>query len=260
MFLKIYRMHSRTLLVIMTVRFALNTPTTGICVFLTEDVMLPNTRFIALTLGLLLVAEQQRLAAQSTVTDVIGNQISVNVIGRSSFDKTSGLYSYTYTILSGVTSSEDVRYFALRLGGTVMPDVLNPTSPSGWTYHVINSRPIIRWGANSTSRIKPGQQLGGFSFQSHASPGSVTYYAKGYVQGPQTAPADLDDEHAVLIPDFTQIGVTGPTTGPISSATSGPPSVRGFVVIVAPADGSINAAPVQVRLKFGFDGEQVDQT
>jgi hypothetical protein len=87
----------------------------------------------------------------------------------------------------------------------------------------------------------------------------VTYYAQGDVPGPQAASGDVDDEHAVNIPDFTQIGVNGITTGPVSTASSGPPSVRGFVVILAPQDGRVSSAPVQIRLKFSRDGESVDR-
>ena len=221
---------------------------------------MPFSRPTMITFVVLLAAVNQRGLPQSVPADVVGNQVSVTLKGINSFDASRGIYTYSYTVLNAANSTEDMRYFALRLGGVVMPDVLSSTAPAGWTFYMLDGRPIISWGANSTSRIKPGQQLVGFSFQSHAPPGNVTYYAQGYVKGPLAAPGDLDDEHAVLIPDFTEIGVNGTTTGPISSASSGPPSVRGFVVVLAPITGTINVAPVEVDLKFALDGESVDRT
>jgi Dockerin type I domain len=222
--------------------------------------MLSSNRMTAVTLLVSSLTVAQDARSQSTLNDVLGNGISINVRGGSSFNQNTGLYTYTYTVLNSSNSVENVRYFALRLGGLVMPDVLAPSSPFGWSYHLINGRPIIRWGANSTSQITPGQQLGGFRFQSHVPPGNITYYAKGWVVGPQAAPGDLDDEHAQNIPDFTQIGVNGTTVGPVSTVTQGPPSVRGFVVVLNPQQGSISSPPIQVQLKFAIDGESVDRS
>lgn len=214
-------------------------------------------------------------APQNAVNDIIGNQIAVSVRATTSFDNNTGIYTYSYQLTNSNGSAEAVESFSVRVGGVIMPDVLNSTSPAGWTFGVVSDRPIVTWDAidvsgesadpsgappPSKAQIKPGQQLGGFSFQSHAPPGNVTYYAQGYVKGPLATPGDVDDEHAVLIPDFTEIGVNGTTTGPISSATSGPPSVRRFVVVLNPQQGSINASPIQVQLKFAIDGENVDRS
>jgi len=205
--------------------------------------------------------------------DLVGNQLTLSVQGRQSYDSTTGLYTYSYSVSNATTSLEEVQLFAVTVGGLVMPDVVNPTAPTGWTVDVHTDRPIVSWGATdlsgalpdgsnatppSTYQIKPGQQLAGFSFQSHAGPGSVAFYGQGYVRGPLAEPGDADDEHAIAVPDFTQIGVNGRTLGPVSTALSGSPSVRGFVAILTPNDGDTLSSPVQIQLKFAIDGENVD--
>lgn len=229
----------------------------------------------AVVVGSLFLLLGPAIAESQNTSDVIGNQITVNTKVSASFDNTTGLYTYNYQVMNSSASSEAVESFAVQVNGVIMPDILNPSSPSGWTFAINSDRPILTWDATDVAdapanpsgapppspfQINPGQQLGGFSFQSHSQPGNATYYAQGYVQGPLASPGDIDDEHAVLIPDFTQIGVNGTTTGPVSSATSGPPSVRGFVVVLAPSAASITSAPVQVQVKFAIDGESIDRT
>lgn len=207
--------------------------------------------------------------------DLVGNRLTIAVQGRQSFDTGTGLYTYSYVVANATTSVEEVQFFAVRLGGLVMPDVLNPTTPNGWTFDIHTDRPIISWGATdisgalldgsnatppSKNQIKPGQQLTGFSFQSHAAPGSVVFYGQGYVRGPLAEPGDADDENATVTPDFTQIGVNGRTLGPVSASLSGSQSVRDFVAILAPSDGDILSSPAEIRLKFAIGGESVDRS
>jgi hypothetical protein len=216
------------------------------------------------------------IEAQTPVSDLIGNEISVTVSAATSFNSSNGIYTYTYTVSNSTSSVEEVRFFAVQLGGLIMPDVVASRSPQGWTFGLHADRPIVSWSATaiidgtdtnvagippSSFQIKPGQTLGGFVLQSHAPPGRTVYYAQGYVRGPIAKPGDVDDEHSpASLPDFTQIGINGATTGPLSTATRGTPSVRGFVAILNPVAGSPVAAPVKVQVQFALDGETVDDS
>jgi Dockerin type I domain len=218
----------------------------------------------------------QMAQSQGAQTDLIGNQLTVSVRATTSFDQTTGLYTYSYIVFNSPNSAEAVEDFAIELGGLVTPDIMNPASPTGWTFGVHSDRPIVSWAATDAAgvspdpsggnppspfQIKPGQQLAGFTFQSHTARGPVTYYALGYVKGPVAVPGDLDDEHdSQSVPEFTQAGINGTTIGPVSTAVRGSPSVRDFVVVASPKSGSILASPVSVQLKLAIDGETVDRT
>src|SRR6185437_78562 len=90
---------------------------------------------------------------------------------------------------------QEISFFALQFSGS-MPDIVNPRSPSGWTFVVHSDRPVISWRATqvptipqgedtgdldaSPAQIKPGQILAGFSFQSHCPPGNVQFFIQGF--------------------------------------------------------------------------------
>jgi len=227
---------------------------------------------------LLLIGGGGLAECQDTSLPPVGNQLAVSVQERTAFDGASGLYTYSYAVQNGAGGAEAVELFAVQLGGPVVADVLNATSPQGWSFVIHNDRAIVSWAATdmsnstgdssgnlpaSTYQVMPGASLQGFTFQSHVPPGGVSYYATGYAPLPMAAPGDIDDEHADFsAPDFTQIGMSGTTIGPVSTTLfgNGSKSIRAFVVVLAPGQGALVQSPVSIQIKFAIDGETIDRT
>lgn len=213
-----------------------------------------------------------------------GDRVNVTVDASVTFDSSTGLYTYSYQVTSDPTSEQEVWFLALQFGGVVMPEILNVSSPPGWSFDVHSDLPMGSWGATeigpippdfvddgnvlpSPFQIKPGQTLGGFSFQSHDPPGDALFFAEGFTKVPQAA-GDVEElllaSEEVL--DFRDATFSGSTVGPKTlegeEAYLGGsrPAVDGFLVFLNIADGDTRQAPVGIVVKFSFSGEIVDRS
>lgn len=157
------------------------------------------------------------------------NQVTASVDMQVAFDSKSRLYTYAYTVTSARSSVQEIWFFALESGG----QVVNVTSPRGWSFARHIDRPIVSWGAiesgplppgyvddgnvtPSPFQIKPGHTLGGFSIQSPDPPGTTRFYLQGFTKIPAAddegdfSPAEME----IMNLDFTENSFTGTTKGP----------------------------------------------
>lgn len=228
--------------------------------------------------GLLAVTLIPTMArAQIVVPPTPGDQLSADVSASVSFDSASGLYTYSYTLSNAASSQQEVWLFALQFNGSVV----DPGSPSGWTFVQHDDRAIVSWAATETGPLPPdfvddgnlppspftvaqGTALAGFRFQSPDPPGNVPFFAQGETKLPQVAGdvSDLPLEGAEVL-DFTQDSFTGSTVGPVpvdetQFFTGGRrPAVDGFLVFLNLVDGDTRTAPIAVVVKLGIGGETV---
>ena len=168
--------------------------------------------------------------AQVVVPPQAADQLTVSVNADSTLDPGSGLYTYTYEITNEGASAQELWLFALEITG----EAQNPSAPNGWSFAGVDDRPIITWAATeigelppdfvddgnlipSPFQIKPGETLGGFSFQSDVPPGPVQFFAQGFTPLPQVT-VDVDElpQEGQEILDFTENSFSAATTGPVS--------------------------------------------
>lgn len=206
------------------------------------------------------------------------NKVSVSVNADVTYDATTGLFTYRYTLTSDPASVQEVSGFHLRVGGSV----LNTVSPRGWKGRVNVSGDMVSWAASepegivippgyvddgnllpSIYQIKPGQTLGGFSFQSPDPPQFDVFYAEGFVRIPAEG-VDFEPGNMPVIPDFPDDLFKGPPTKvPRYSENlffgGRRPGVDGFLVFKNIENGDVRPAPVLIDLVFGVNGEAVRQ-
>jgi hypothetical protein len=230
----------------------------------------------AVLAGLFAMALVPALAkAQIIIPPTPGDQLSATVSTKVSFDSASGLYTYNYTLSNAAASQQKVWFFALQFTGKLM----NPQSPSGWTFVEHDDRPIVSWAATEIGELPPdyiddgnvppspftvsqGTTLSGFSFQSPDPPASVQFFAQG-----ETKLAQVGEDEVELpfeLPDFTQDSFVGSAVGPVpvdeaQFFTGGRrPAVDSFLVFLNLVDGDTRPAPMAVVVKFGIGGETVN--
>jgi len=165
-------------------------------------------------------------SAQIIVPVIDQSQVDVTVSSDVQFDSTTNLYTYSYEVASSGLSVQNVMNFAVEVGSGVS----NIQSPQGWSARAFSSAPVIRWAATeveplppdfvdtggnippSPFDIKPGETLGGFSFQSSEPPETVAFYAQGFAPIPEAVSEDDFDE--IKIPGWMDNSFRGSTTGP----------------------------------------------
>ncbi len=165
--------------------------------------------------------------------DLVNPRVTVN----TSFDPSSGLYTYQYTVENRSNSQQNVTTFRLA---TAAPAVM-ATTPTGWTFLATNSngRASLTWVATELPpsfvddgnviegayTIKPGETLSGFDFKSPLEPrnNAVTWYIEGFAKSPKVDDAaDLQEQgYDLALLDFTQNSVTGNITGPVAECGDG---------------------------------------
>lgn len=170
------------------------------------------------------------LMAQVIIPPQRADLVSVTVNTNVTFDSTSGLFTYSYEVSSAPSSIQNVWYFAVEIG----EEIMNATSPRGWSFGVHDLRPIVSWAATevgplppdfvddgnvvgSPFQIKPGETLAGFSFQSPKPAGPVRFFAEGFTKLPQVTGdvGELPQEGEEIL-EFTQNSFRGTTLGPVS--------------------------------------------
>lgn len=225
--------------------------------------------------------QQWPLFADVIVPPQPANQLTAFVDADVTFESASGLYTYTYKVMSAPSSIQEIWFLALEFSGTVTRNIVNSASPRGWSFDVHDNRPIVSWGATevgplppdfvddgnvvpSPFQIKPGQTLAGFSFQSPDPPDTATFYAEGFTKLPQVT-GDVEElpQGGQGVLDFTQNSFVGTIVGPKSIAGTTPfeggrrPAVDDFLVFLNIAKGETKAAPVAIVIKFALNGETV---
>ncbi len=199
--------------------------------------------------------------------------VSINVDVQ--FDEAAQLYTYHYQVTNLSTSQQEVSDFAVEVDGELM----NIQSPEGWSPFIFSKEPVILWGAigsgdgpsdpppgggdvPSPFQIKPGETLGGFSFQSPAAPTVSKFFTQGWVQIPRADDAgDFDDAGVVPLP-FTQDSKSGSILSPgldDSLIFNGGrrPSVDGFLAFVGNENRETRTLPIAIIIRFGINGETV---
>lgn len=188
----------------------------------------------ALALGALLGAAAGPAWAQvagPATRDVVRVSVGADI----TFDPASGLYTYTYRVTNDTTSARDVSQFAISSGERVD----NVTGPQGWTPLVDTERGVVSWVATTTgpppgdahdgtalprpSRIKPGDTVTGFSFQSPDPPAPARFRARGLSSPPTGVEGRTENE-----PDREADGTTlaprhAPVVPPLRRTVYGTP-------------------------------------
>lgn len=226
------------------------------------------------------------LSGQIIVPFEPANRVDVSVKANVIFDSSSSLYTYSYELTSALASEQEVSFFALQFSGAVMPTILNPTAPQGWSFGEHDDLPMFSWGATevgplppdfvddgnvvpSPFQIKPGRTLGGFSFQSPEPPDDAQFFVQGFTKLPHAVDAEEIEVqlNALGVLDFRDDSFRGTTVGPRTLSGDDAaflggrrPAVDGFLVFLNIADGDTRNAPVGIVIKFSLSGEVVDRS
>lgn len=202
------------------------------------------------------------------------NLVKVNVLAAVSFDSSSGLYTYQYTVASDPSSQQDVSDFAIDFAAPIS----NVTSPQGWTNGTFNGRSTTHWAATAAAPlpagtpdvgqvppalfpIKAGKSMSGFSLQSPNPPGPVNFYVLGDGGIPETA----SEAEAEALMDNCPQSTGGLLDMAVSGTTQGPVQFIPVQIDIKPG-GSPNAVnpnnqgvvPVAILSSSSFDATQVD--
>lgn len=229
--------------------------------------------FLTLFLGLSWVVTRVG-PAQILVPVQEQNRVDVIVSTEVEFDPATNLYTYNYQVTSSSQSEQEVASFSIQADA----EILNAQSPQGWSAQQFLDKPILDWTATeleplppdfvddgnippSPFNIKPGETLGGFSFQSPEPPTTVTFFAQGYAPLPSAVSEDDFDE--VDIPDPLENSLMGSATGPgldeeIIFTGGRRPSVDGFLGFVGVTDRQTLSRPVVITLRLAVNGEDVN--
>jgi hypothetical protein len=231
-------------------------------------------------LGLfVLVLAAAAATAQVIVPVTPANQLSVAVSTTVTFNPASGLYTYVYTLTNAAASQQAAWLFAIQFNGSGD----SPSGPAGWTFAPHDDRPIVSWAATETGplppdyvddgnvppsvyTIAPGASLSGFQLVSPNPPGNVPFFVQGETKLPQAA-VDVGDFplEGEEVLDFADDSITGVTVGPVpvdpaQIFTGGRrPAVDTFLVFVNLVNGDTKMAPVGIVIRFGINGETVDE-
>jgi hypothetical protein len=160
-------------------------------------------------------------------TGVAASAPAVNVLATAQVtqDAGTGLFAYSYTFANDAGSSAELSSVQVQVNGSA---VFNVQAPRGWTGRAWQDGSAVGFTATevetpadytdegnlvpSPFQIKPGQGLGGFSFQSYSPPAAVGFTAQGFRQIPV-----LDEESADAPPSMFDDSFFGTTQGPRGS-------------------------------------------
>lgn len=231
----------------------------------------------AISTALLLNAFFAPAYGEIIVPYIPANQLVVDVQPLVTKDPHTHIYTYSYTITNRPTSLQEMRKFAIEFepGGG---EIFNAASPPGWRFGVHLDQPLASWGAvgsdepppgyvddgnirPSPFQIKPGQTLGGFSFQTFAAPADGKFYATGFTKLPQaTNEGEIPEES---IPTWWEDSYSSLTTTPNLLPYKGGrrPAVDGFLVFLnVRREGNVFKSPATIVVKFSAAGESVNRS
>ncbi len=206
----------------------------------------------------------------------------VQVTSTSAVEYTTdtGLFTYSYAFSNGGGAALEVSEVHIPLRGS---SVLNVQSPAGWLAILSDDGQTLQWcacaeegfvipagyvddgrGLPSIHQIKPGQLRSGFSFQSAFPQAQGIVYAGGFlpilVEG-----VDFPIGQEPTTPDYPLNLASGtlanvPMFNPSLEFGGRRPSVDGFAVFTTIKDGGAYTAPLLLDVKFGQQGEIVNQS
>jgi len=225
---------------------------------------------------LTLFTNQTRAIAEILVSDQAQDLVDVVVDSDVQFDPVTQLYTYTYQVTSQSTSVQNVTRFAVEIDG----EILNVQSPEGWASFPFVEEPLIMWSAvklgalppdfvsdgnilPSPFQIKPGETLGGFSFQSPEPAQFTRFFAQGFAKIPQAEFEDELDIPEISFPVFPLNSKEGSAVGPglddsLIFFGGRRPSVDGFLGFVGSTNRETRPLPVTIIVRFAINGETVD--
>lgn len=232
-----------------------------------------------LTKLLVIVAVSLSMVSVANAQVKKANEVQVTNMSAASYTAESGLFTYSYTFSNGGSAALEVSEIHIPLRGAT---VLNIQSPPGWLAILSDDGQTLQWcacaedgfvaspgyvddgkGLPSTYQIKPGQSRSGFSFQS-AFPGAQgPFYAGGFVTVPVEGVDFLEGQEPAT-PDHPLHLALGtlanaPMFNPSLEFGGRRPSVDGYAVFTTIKDGGAYSAPLLLDVKFGQQGEIVDQ-
>ncbi len=227
-----------------------------------------------------LVLASQAMAWVSPLSGWIGpGEVRVTSTSNVSYDPDLGLYTYEYKFTNEADSLLDVDSISLLTDATV----LNIVVPAGWdslTTSNVDGDSVVSFYAGVTKSdippdfvdvgqlfpsphdIKPGQSLGGFSFQSADPPDFVEFEATGFTQAPKSGidvpETETGDESD--LPDY-DAPFKGKTRGPTFKEPlflgGRRPKVDGFLSFVEFKNRTAVALPFNIEIGFAVNGETV---
>ena len=161
------------------------------------------------------------MGACPTPPTAISPELSV----KSSFDKKTSLYTYTYNLSNGPTAKTVISRFMIA----VPADTQVTAAPVDWNKKIVPAKgsfPAYAQFSSGTEDIAPRAAVGGFSLTSKMPPGLVQYFAEGDPSDlPKATTVNKDDEVPESCPGFyySEKSVldempTGQTQGPVSSS------------------------------------------
>ena len=156
-----------------------------------------------------------------------GEPVRVMVGANITFDPGLGVYTYSYRVINAVPGAAEVWKFALDIAGTIT----DTTAPVGWTSTIDEDRGVVSWvateppkdpdderAAESPHQIKPGETLGGYSFQSHDPPGPARFRAFGPSGPPPAAEHREESAKALRAAEGMTLAPRRPPLAPIPGA------------------------------------------
>lgn len=229
---------------------------------------------IAVLSSCLLVSIAQQTFARVLVPPEPANQVVVTVTTDVTFDNSTHLYTYNYTVKSEASSQQELWRLVIK----VNDEVVSGTAPLGWDFTYDADKMIVSWAAiegedpnwvddggvpPSPYQIKPSQTLSGFSFKSASPPETVTFYAEGYTPIPVAESEDDFEAEGYELRPYTEDSFKGTTMGPMAAeAYSGNrrPAVDGFLGFTNLKNNDTFTAPVTIAVQFSLAGEVVDRS
>jgi hypothetical protein len=145
------------------------------------------------------------------------NKVKATVSVDIAQDKSTRLYTYTYTLANALTSEQRIDNFVFEIDASTQ--VVEATAPKGWSFgrythknlfafsstegiteeHVFNY-PNGGFEIRSPYDIKPGASLCCFIFKTYSPPVPGNAYIQGYTPTPQSRGAEYE-------PDFAAFGI-----------------------------------------------------
>ncbi len=182
------------------------------------------------------------------------------------FNPTTGLWHYAWTVANGSDAEQDIINFWLRFNAPPNENDVIITAPAGWWAGLFagGAVPGAAFGAErseelgsvwppAAAQIPPGASLAGFEMTSAFPPGEARTYVQGYAPVP-FLPDDFDEETGV--PHDTTNSQRGWSAGPTSYngvqtfARGQRADVNQFIGFLNLTGGMVrhNPAPIAIRL------------
>lgn len=212
--------------------------------------------------------------AQTAV--VLPSTVKAEVRSSWVFDKSTGLYVYTFSLVNFGDSPLLAHEFHVSLRGA---NVVSMSAPPGWESSVNRAGSMAGWcacsesgftvpldpldaarGTTSKYALSPGKTLSGFSLTSAYPPSSGTYYVGGWTPVPVEG-VDFPVDGDIFEPDFPMNLRAGNTVLPerndLLTLGGRRPAVDGFLVFANLNDFDTLTAPATVDLLLSQNGETV---